>query len=181
MRSAQAEQTYSEITNTNDSRKIFEAVRHLQKSKPPIKSIGVHDEYGCLISSNDMKASVVRDSLEKQLTRDEQPLEPFEGLPCALNIPFTGVQMHAPTSSLKNGRANGPDRIPNELIKYSNSTVHEHYAGIINSCFETHTFPISIGEVTITPLQKPTKPIGPLKNLCPLTLSNAARKCLSNK
>ena len=100
MRSAQAEQTYSEITNTNDSRKIFEAVRHLQKSKPPIKSIGVHDEYGCLISSNDMKASVVRDSLEKQLTRDEQPLEPFEGLPCALNIPFTGVQMHAPTSSL---------------------------------------------------------------------------------
>ena len=62
VRSAQADQTYSEITNTNDSRKIFEAVRHLQKSEPPIKSIGVHDEYGCLISSNDMKASVVRDS-----------------------------------------------------------------------------------------------------------------------
>ena len=80
---------------------------------------------------------------------------------------------------MKNGRANGPDRIPNELIKYSNSTVHEHYAGIINSCFETHTFPISIGEVTITSLQKPTKPIGPLKNLRPLTLSNADRKILS--
>ena len=178
MRSAQADQTYSEIT-TNDSRKIFEAVRHLQKSKPPVKSIGVHDEYDCLISSNDMKASVVRDSLEKQLTRDEQPLEPFEGLPRALNIPFTGVQIHAATSSLKNGRANGPDRIPNELIKYYNSTVHEHYAGIINSCFETHIFPISIGEVTITPLQKPTKPIGPLKNLRPLTLYNADRKILS--
>ena len=179
MRSAQADQTYSEITNTNDSRKIFEAVRHLQKSKPPIKSIGLHDEYDCLISSNDMKASVVRDSLEKQLTRDEQPLEPFEGLPRALNIPFAGVHIHAATSSLNNGRANGPDRIPNELIKYSNSTVHEHYAGIINSCFETHTFPLSIGEVTITPLQKPTKPIGPLKNLRPLTLSNADRKILS--
>ena len=80
---------------------------------------------------------------------------------------------------MKNGRANGPDGIPNELIKYSNSTVHEHYAGIINSCFETHIFPISIGEVTITPLQKPTKPIGPLKNLRPLTLYNADRKILS--
>ena len=93
MRSAQADQTYSEIT-TNDSRKIFEAVRHLQKSKPPVKSIGVHDEYYCLISSNDIKASVVRDSLEKQLTRNEQPLEPFDGLSRALNIPFTGVQIH---------------------------------------------------------------------------------------
>ena len=179
VRSAQADQTYSEITNTNDSRKMFEAVRHLQKSKPPNNSIGVHDEDGCLIASDDMKASVVRDYLEKQLTRDEQPLEPFEGLPRALIIPFTGVEIHAATSSLKNGRANGPDGIPNELIKYSNSTVHEHYAGIINSCFETHTFPISIGEATITPLQKPKKPIGPLKNLRPLTLSNAARKILS--
>ena len=148
---------------------MFEAVRHLQKSKPPNNSIGVHDEYGCLIASDDMKASVVRDYLEKQLTRDEQPLEPFEGLPRALNIPFTGVEIHAATSSLKNGRANGPDGIPNELIKYSNSTVHEHYAGIINSCFETHTFPISIGEANITPLQKPKKPIGPLKNLRPLS------------
>ncbi|XP_063695419.1 uncharacterized protein LOC134826846 [Bolinopsis microptera] len=179
VRSAQADQTYSDITNTNDSRKMFEAVRHLQKSKPPNNSIGVHDENGCLIASDDMKASVVRDYLEKQLTRNEQPLEPFEGLPRALNVPFTGVELHAATSSLKNGRANGPDGIPNELIKYSNSTVHEHYAGIINSCFETHTFPISIGEATITPLQKPKKPIGPLKNLRPLTLSNAARKILS--
>ncbi|XP_063691339.1 uncharacterized protein LOC134823735 [Bolinopsis microptera] len=179
VRSAQAYQTYSDITNTNDSRKMFEAVRHLHKSKPPNNSIGVHDENGCLIASDDMKASVVRDYLEKQLTRNEQPLEPFEGLPRALNVPFTGVEIHAATSSLKNGRANGPDGIPNELIKYSNSTVHEHYAGIINSCFETHTFPISIGEATITPLQKPKKPIGPLKNLRPLTLSNAARKILS--
>ena len=52
-------------------------------------------------------------------------------------------------------------------------------AGIINRCFETHIFPDSIGQATITPLQKPNKPIGPLKNLRPLTLSNAARKILS--
>ena len=144
-----------------------------------LNSIGVHDNSGCLIASDERKASVVRDYLEKQLTGDEQPLEPFEGVPRPLNLPFTGDEIHAATKSLKNGRADGPDGIPSELIKYSTSAVHEHYASIINRCFETHTFLEPIGQANITPLQKPKKPVGPLKNLRPLTLSNAARKILS--
>ena len=83
-----------------------------------LNSIGVHDNSGCLIASDERKASVVRDYLEKQLTGDEQPLEPFEGVPRPLNLPFTGDEIHAATKSLKNGRADGPDGIPNELIKY---------------------------------------------------------------
>jgi hypothetical protein len=43
----------------------------------------------------------------------------------------------------------------------------------------THTFLEPIGQANITPLQKPKKPVGPFKNLRPLTLSNAARKILS--
>ena len=179
LRANAADQVCSDITSTHDARKMFEAVRHLQKSKPSQNSIGVHDNSGCLIASDDMKASVVRDYLEEQLTGDEQPLEPFEGVPRPLNQPFTGSEIHAATKSLKNGRANGPDGIPNELIKYSSSAVHEHYASIINRCFETHTFLEPIGQANITPLQKPKKAVGPLKNLRPLTLSNAARKILS--
>ena len=134
LRANAADQVCSDITSTHDARKMFEAVRHLQKSKPSQNSIGVHDNSGCLIASDDMKASVVRDYLEEQLTGDEQPLEPFEGVPRPLNQPFTGVEIHAATKSLKNGRANGPDGIPNELIKYSSSAVHEHYASIIKRC-----------------------------------------------
>ena len=37
----------------------------------------------------------------------------------------------------------------------------------------------SIGEFHTTPLQKPKKPLGPLKNIRPLTLSNTTRKLLS--
>ena len=149
LRSETVDQVCHDITSTHDSRQMFEAVRHLQKSKPSQNSIGVHDESGCLIASDDVKASVVRDYLEEQLTGDEQPLEPFEGVPRPLNQPFTGGEIHAATKSLKNGRANGPDGIPNELIKYSTSAVHEHYASIINRCFETHTFLEPIGQANI--------------------------------
>jgi hypothetical protein len=37
----------------------------------------------------------------------------------------------------------------------------------------------AVGNAVIAPLQKPNKPKGPLKNIRPLTLSNAARKILS--
>ncbi len=178
LRSAAADQICSDISNTTDSRRMFEAVRTLNSTKIS-SSIGVHDEQGCLIASDEGKAEVVRDYLEKQLTRDESPLEPFIGPPCPLDKPFTGDEIRTAARSLKNGRANGPDGIPNELLKYSTNTVHNRFANIINRCFETNSYLEPIGQANITPLQKPKKPIGPLKNLRPLTLSNAARKILS--
>ena len=77
------------------------------------------------------------------------------------------------------GRANGPDGIPNELLKYSPNSVYKRFADIINRSFETNSYLDPIGQANITPLQKPNKPIGPVNNLRPLTLSNAVRKILS--
>ena len=77
---------------------------------------------------------------------------------------------------LKNGRANGPDGIPNELVKYSSNSVHKHFASVINRSFETNSYLEPIGQANVTPLQKPNKPISPVKNLRPLILSNAVRK-----
>ena len=178
VRSAAAEEVYNTVTNTTDSRRMFEAVRTLNNTKTS-SAIGVHNEQGCLIATDAGKAAVVAEYLEKQLTRDEPPLEPFLGDPRPLDLPFTSYEIGAAARSLKNGRANGPDGIPNELLKYSSNSVHKRFADIINRSFETNSFLDPIGQANITPLQKPKKPIGPLKNLRPLTLSNAVRKILS--
>ena len=178
LREAAADQICEDISNTTDSRRMFEAVRSLNKTKPPVP-IGVHNEQGCLIATDTEKAEVVKNYLEQQLTRDETPLEAFVGPPRPLENPFTGDEIRAAARSLKNGRATGPDGIPNELLKYSTNAVHERFASIINNCFETSTYLDPIGQANITPLQKPNKPVGPLKNLRPLTLSNAVRKILS--
>ena len=132
-----------------------------------------------LLSTDAGKAAVVAEYLEQQLTRDEAPLEPFIGPPRPLASPFTCDEIGAAARSLKNGRANGPDGIPNELLKYSSYSVHRRFADIINRSFETNSYLDPIGQANITPLQKPNKPIGPVKNLRPLTLSNAVRKILS--
>ena len=81
--------------------------------------------------------------------------------------------------SLKNNRATGPDGIQNELLKYGGTPLYQEYSDIINTCFETNTHLKAVGEAIITPLQKPGKPKGPLKNIRPLTLSNSTRKILS--
>ena len=106
-------------------------------------------------------------------------MEPFIGPPRPLASPFTCDEIGAAARSLKNGRANGPDGIPNELLKYSSNSVHRRFADIINRSFETNSYLDPIGQANITPLQKPNRPIGPVKNLRPLTLSNAVRKILS--
>ena len=139
----------------------------------------MHDKKGCIIATDEGKAAIVSEYLEKKLTRDEVPLEPFVGPPRPLSNPFTGYEIGIAARSLKNGRANGPDNIPSELLKYSSSVVHERFATIINRSFETNTYIDPIGKGNITPLQKPDKPKGPLDNLRPLTLSNSVRKILS--
>ena len=178
LRSAAADAICNTISTTTDSKKMFEAVRTLNIPKAP-SSIGVHNEQGCHIATDTGKAAVVAKYLEQQLTRDEAPLEPFVGLPRPLVKPFTSEEIGSAARSLKNGRASGPDGIPNELLKYSTGSVHRRFADIINRCFETNSYLDPIGQANITPLQKPNKPIGPVKNLRPLTLSNAVRKILS--
>ena len=63
-------------------------------------------------------AALVAETLEQQ---DEAPLEPFFGPPRPLASLFTCDEIAAAARSLKNGWANGPDEIPNEILKYSSS------------------------------------------------------------
>ena len=173
-----ADNLVNTIALTDEARKMFEAVRVLNNSKPS-KPIVVHNNEGHVIASDADKADAIKTWFENQFTGNEPPLEPFTGTPRPLNTPISTEEVSSALRKLKNNRACGPDSIPNELLKYAGQNFGDHFAPIINNCFETNTYIKSIGESILTPLQKPGKPVGPPKNLRPLNLLNGVRKVLS--
>ena len=178
IKSDKAEHMSEVITNTDETRKMFEAVRTLTNSKPK-SGITVHDNKGQCIGTDEKKADAIKTWFEEQFTGIDPPLEPFEGPARPLDVPITTEEVELAARSLKNGRATGPDSIPNELLKYASTSFYKEYANIINSCFTSNTYIDAVGEGILTPLQKPKKTPGPMKSLRPLTLLNGARKILS--
>jgi hypothetical protein len=177
----QADTLANEINSTDSTRACFAATRQLAGIKRA-KTISVHDKDGNLIGTDAGKATTLKAHFKNKFTFNStvQPIEAFvEADTKSLIIPISASEVKSAAEALKNGRATGPDEIPSELIKYSNYTVFERYAACLNSAFETNTSIKSIGKGNITPLQKPKKPLGPVANIRPLTLSNCSRKLLS--
>ena len=178
LESQHADRLAEEITSTGDSRSMFEAVRSLAKVKET-KPIVVHNEHGNPVGTDKAKAEIVREWYVKKFNGDDPPLTPFMGTPRPLDAPITSLEVESAAKALKNGKANGPDNTPNELIKYAGMSFYNVYANIINQCFEENKVLDAIGECYITPLTKPGKTPGNEKSLRPLTLCNSARKLLS--
>ena len=174
----EAQNLVNTIANTDEARRMFEAVRNLTKSKP-IRPIVVHDVNGQVIANDADKADAIKQFFEAQFTGNEPPLEPFIGPARSLNTPITPDEVSVALKKLKNNRACGPDMIPNELLKYAGTSFSVPFSELINQCFETNTYIKSIGESILSPLQKPGKPAGPRKSLRPLNLLNGVRKILS--
>jgi len=166
------------ISSTDESRRMFEAVRNLTNSKPA-RPITVHNAEGHVIADDAEKAEVVKSWFEQHFTGDEPAMVPFEGGARPLNVPISMFEVELAIKRLKNNRATGPDEIPNELLKYAGPSFCGAFSKIINQCFETNSYIDAIGESILTPLQKPGKPPGPVKNLRPLNLLNGVRKILS--
>ena len=173
-----AENLANTIALTDEARKMFEAVRVLNDSKPS-RPIVVHNSEGQVIASDQEKADTIKTWFETQFTGNEPSLLPFTGTPRPLNTPLSTHEVSSALAKLKNNRSCGPDSIPNELLKYAGDTFSSQLATIINECFETHTYINAIGESILTPLPKPGKPVGPPKSLRPLNLLNGVRKVLS--
>ena len=174
-----ADSLADQITNTDSSRRMFEAVRSLAKIKK-CNSITVHDSNGNMIANDDAKAALLKEFYEKKFTaEDVTPLECFDGPPRPLDIPLTVFEVEKASRALKNGRATGPDGIPSELMKYADPVFYGRYAECINNSLATNTTVDVLGEGIITPLQKPKKEKGPPETTRPLTLSNCSRKTLS--
>ena len=125
------------------------------------------------------KACIVREWFLQHYTSSDAPLEPFTGPPRPLQTPITCDEVKYAASKLKNGKAVGPDQIPNELLKYAPDRFYEEYAALLNQSFEQGEHVPSFTEGYLTPLQKPGKPKGPVKSLRPLCLLNGTRKLLS--
>ena len=168
------------INNTDESRKMFEAVRQLScaGTTEPVSVFGDSDE---LVFNSSDKAHLIRRYFSDHYTcpEDEVPLTPFIGTARPLNSPITSEEVKFAASKLRNGKAVGPDGIPNELLKYATPSFYDRFATLLNRCFETHEAVPSFTEGYLAPLQKPGKPKGPLKSIRPLCLLNGTRKILS--
>ena len=178
IKSQAAEHLANTIALTDEARRMFEAVRTLNFSKPS-QPITVHNDEGHVIVSDSDKANAIKCWFETQFTGNEPPLAPFSGPARSLNTPITTQEVSSALLKLKNNRACGSDCIPNELLKYAGVSFSHHYANIINECFESNIYIETIGESILAPLQKPGKPVGPPKNLRPLNILNGVRKILS--
>ena len=178
MKSQAAGHLANTIASTDESRRMFEAVRTLTNSKPS-QPIVIHNSEGHAIASDSDKAEAIKNYFEQQFTGNEPPLDAFSGEARPLNTPITTEEVLSALSKLKNNRACGPDNIPNELLKYAGEAFATNFSSVVNECFETNTYIKAIGESILTPLQKPGKPKGPPKSLRPLNLLNGVRKILS--
>jgi hypothetical protein len=173
-----ADRIADEITSTDDSRIMFEAVRSLCKTKVS-KPLTIHNTNGNPVGTDQEKAKIVREWYEKKFNGTDPPLQPFVDQPEPLFVPVTSLEVEVAAKKLKNGKATGPDEMPNEFLKYACGSFYDLVAYQINRCFTEHIFLNSVGECYITPLQKPNKPPGDVKGLRPLTLCNGTRKLLS--
>ena len=168
------------INNTDESRKMFEAVRQLSCTGTT-EPVSVFDDSDELVFNSSDKAHLIRRYFSDHYTcpDDEVPLTPFIGTARPLNSPITSEEVKFAASKLRNGKAVGPDGIPNELLKYATSSFYDRFATLLNRCFETHEAVPSFTEGYLAPLQKPGKPKGPLKSIRPLCLLNGTWKILS--
>ena len=106
------------ISNTDETRKMFEAIRILNNSRPK-RPLTVHNSDGHCVVSDDEKAKVLKSYFESMFTGNEPSLEPFTGNPRPLNTPISNLEVASALNKLKNNRASGPDALPNELLKYA--------------------------------------------------------------
>ena len=166
------------INNADDTKRKFEATRALATDKQP-EPISVFNSDNQLVGNDEDKAAIIREWFMQHYASSEPPLQPFTGPPRPLQTPITCEEVQFAASKLKNGKAVGPDQIPNELLKYAPVNFYRQYATLINQSFELNEHVPSFTEGYLAPLQKPGKPKGPVKSLRPLCLLNGTRKLLS--
>ena len=164
--------------STNDSHRMFKAVRELKLGTTRKNVIKVKNSSGSYLLSDASKANIIADWFKDKLTDPEGPLETFQIIK-PLNLPISENEVTKAIKRLKLNRSTGPDGISNEMIKASGPSFIKIYTKMINMSFETG---VKIENITIgdlAPLPKPNKEQCPIENLRPIILLNGMRKVLS--
>jgi hypothetical protein len=150
------------INSTDDTRRMYEASRVISGTKEAQPISVFIPEISDLAFNDKNKVKIVKDWFLDHYTGNEPPLVPFTGVPLAFNSPITACEVEKAAKRLKNGKAVGPDELPNEYLKYTPPSFFDKYASLVNESFEKHEHVQSFTEGFLTPLQKPGKPKGPV-------------------
>jgi len=173
--SAKLDAVVDQINQAQDNTKMYQSTRILRHK--PQQRIMVHDDEGHVIANEADTVERIAswfESLFSPSTEDAIP-PPTPGPPLT---PVTEDEVSAAIKRLNNNRACGADNIPAEFLKCTRSISAPIIANIVNTSLTDGTNP-GLGEGVLIPLQKPNKAIGPLKNIRPVVLLTAVRKCIS--
>ena len=69
-----------------------------------------------LLLDDEDKADIVKNWFKEHYAGTKPPLEPFVGPPRPLDTPITAFEVEKAAKKLKNGKAVGPDNLPNEFL-----------------------------------------------------------------
>ena len=176
MRQEEMDKIVGNIEGAPDHAKMYQAVKFVNRK--PLENTFVHDEKGRCVTNKQSMYTIINQHFKEHFHKENTPaLERFNGPPKKLNKPLTANTIMKTTSSMKNNKATFD--IPVETVKYAPPQIHGEVARVLNDIFEKHE-DIHLGEGVLVPLQKPKpKPVGPVKNLRPITLTATIRKILS--
>ena len=166
-----------EIENTkDDSRRMFQVVKHLQKRNDKNKVI-VDGKDG-KTTNEKQQVEIVSKFFEEMFNKNtEKDIENIE--PHKMKVPFNTEEIRKAAKSLKNGKSPGIDNLNAELIKYGPEEVYKRIAEIFNEVAESGVCPNEIKEGVLIPIPKPGKKVGPPGHLRPIILLSILRKILA--
>ena len=167
-----------EIERTkNNSSRMFQAIKQMQKFKPKIPLL-IKTSNGGYTVNEKQQAKLISTYFQKQFNKNatttKHTIEPK-----AMDNPFTSDEINEAIKLLRNNKSAGDDGIKAEMLKHAPSIIHHQIAKIYNCAAETGEHPHELVLGIITALQKPGKQRGPVENLRPITLLSMLRKILA--
>ena len=172
------EQQLKEIECIKDNpSRMFQAIKQMQRLKPKIPLL-INTNEGGLTANESDQSTIIAKHFKNQFYKGKNTNNNHIQ-PTPMINPFTKEEISNAIYKLKNNKSAGKDGVKAEMLKNSPDIIFEEITKIFNEIAQTGTYPKELVQGTITALQKPGKPKGPVENLRPITLLSMLRKILA--